>query len=141
NTGEHVNWHYYEMDNSSSVLTGAGDYAGQTLNLAHMPANFEFGFQIGLGANARTLDHGMSGWFTHTGSHDGHGDFNVNTSCSDCQDSCDLTAECDGTDITIPNGNDGSLSPIISGSGNYSIEWTGPNGYYSTSLTINNLTA
>src|SRR5690606_17295981 len=54
---------------------------------------------------------------------------------------CEIAAECSGSDVSVYGGNNGSLSPIISGSNNYEIEWTGPNGFSSNSTNISNLVA
>ncbi|TVR41635.1 MAG: hypothetical protein EA392_01295, partial [Cryomorphaceae bacterium] len=142
NTGEHVNWHYYEMDNDNAVLTGLGDYAGQTIELQHMPADFTYGFQVGLGANSKNLEFGFSGWFTHSGDFSGIGDFNVNASCTECpQFFCEIFAECSGSDVTTFGGNDGTLTALVDGSTNFSVEWTGPNGFSASAQSITNLFA
>ena len=46
------------------------------------------------------------------------------------------------TDISCVNGNDGKIELIVQGgdySGNFSYQWTGPNGFTATSKDINNL--
>ena len=79
----HMNWDFYEIDNSRATLTGlpGSAFAGESIVLAHMPSNFNYGFQIGLGANDKNGNFGASAWFTFSGSYSGHGDFNVTTSC------------------------------------------------------------
>ncbi|MFK7973103.1 MAG: SdrD B-like domain-containing protein, partial [Bacteroidia bacterium] len=78
-------WDYYELDDSRSKLIGNGVLTGDTLFLTHKPASYYFGFQIGTGANDKTLnDFGLSGWFSYTsasGLYTGGGDFNMNLSC------------------------------------------------------------
>ena len=90
----HTDWTYYEMVGGFSTLTGAGALEGTELALYHMPASLYFGFQIGVGANNKNCEFGMSGWFTYDGfagaQHiSGHGDVNVDLACqpnleSDC---------------------------------------------------------
>lgn len=81
-----LNWSYYELADGFSTLTGAGDFAGDVLYIYHMPANYYFGFQVGLAANNKNANYGLSGWFTYDGfvggeSVEGHGDINVDASC------------------------------------------------------------
>jgi hypothetical protein len=90
----HTDWTYYEMVNGFSTLTGAGALEGTDLYLNHMPSSYYFGFQIGIGANNKNCEFGMSGWFTYEGflggeAISGHGDVNVDLECqpnleSDC---------------------------------------------------------
>lgn len=91
-------WYYYEMDaTKSNTLTGVNDYAGDVLNLTHKPSNLKYGFQIGLAANSKDADYGMSGWFDYSGSWSGHGDFNLDASCSS-------TTQCDGSATVTASG-------------------------------------
>ncbi len=92
-------WHFYEMVNNFSMLTGAGDLEGNVLYLEHMPSNFYHGFQCGEAANDRNANFGMSGWFTFYGQFEGefiegHGDVNVDKECEDVTnpDDCPDTA-------------------------------------------------
>ena len=90
----HTDWTYYEMVDEFSTLTGAGALTGTDLYLQHMPSSLYFGFQIGVGANNKNCEFGMSGWFTYEGfvgaeAVSGHGDVNVDLACqtnleSDC---------------------------------------------------------
>ncbi|MFM9005294.1 MAG: hypothetical protein ACKOSR_07295, partial [Flavobacteriales bacterium] len=85
-TTNHVNWSYYELANGFSTAIGAGAFAGNVLYLNHMPANYFFGFQVGVGANNKNCNNGMSGWFTYNGyfngqAINGHGDLNVDVQC------------------------------------------------------------
>ena len=96
-TGAHTNWNYYELVGGLSTLTGAGSMAGNNLNLYHMPSNYYFGFQAGIGANNKNCNSGLSGWFSYNGvvngqSVSGHGDVNVDTECEPIinnDDDCD----------------------------------------------------
>lgn len=126
-------WSYYEMDASkSNTLTGLSDYAGDVLNLTHKPSNLKFAFQVGLAANSKDADYGMSGWFNYTGSWNGHGDFNLDGSCSS-------TNQCDGSATTTASGgvapytylwSNGSSSNSINDlcAGTYSVTITDANG-------------
>ncbi len=85
-TADHINWDYFELVGGFSTMTGAGDLAGDVLYVYHMPANFYFGFQLGIGANNKNCNEGLSGWFTYDGfvdgeSVEGHGDVNVDADC------------------------------------------------------------
>ncbi|MDG1765469.1 MAG: hypothetical protein P8H98_01625, partial [Flavobacteriales bacterium] len=94
-------WTYYEMVNGFSTAVGLGDNAGDVLYLDHMPGNYYFGFQIGMGANNKNCDYGISGWFTYSGFVDGqyidgHGDVNADASCGpvneqDCPHNTEFT--------------------------------------------------
>jgi large repetitive protein len=79
-------WSYYELVNNFSTATGTGDLAGNILYFQHMPASYVFGFQVGLAANNKNANYGMSGWFTYTGvingvAVNGYGDVNVDADC------------------------------------------------------------
>ncbi|MDX1908430.1 MAG: hypothetical protein SF053_15440 [Bacteroidia bacterium] len=109
-------WYFWEMDSTRSRMYGVpgSTFDGDTLILSHNPPDFEFGFQFGLGANAKNASYGMSGWFKYTGAYTGHGDINVNASCSSyyCDASIDaLVTQC-LTDSTF------SVTAQISGTGN-----------------------
>ena len=77
------NWAFFKLDSTNSYFTGVPGSAfdGDTLYLKHMPADFKFGFQVGTGANDKTIDFGMSGWFYYSGSYTGHGDINSIITC------------------------------------------------------------
>ena len=86
-----LDWNFYELIGGFSTLTGAGALAGVELYLYHMPANYYFGFQVGVGANNKNCSNGMSGWFTYEGfannqAISGHGDVNVDLTCDPGQD-------------------------------------------------------
>lgn len=136
-------WFYYEMDaNKSNTLTGVNDYAGDVLNLTHKPSNLKFGFQVGLAANSKDADYGMSGWFMYTGSWSGHGDFNFDGSCSS-------TTQCDGAATVTASGGVGPYTYAWSSGGSdvdednlcagtYSVTVTDANGCSTVeSVTIN----
>ena len=78
-------WDFYELDSLKSIFIGRQAVAGDTLFLSHAPTNRLYGFQYGLGANDKTNDFGMSGWYFFTsasGNYSGKGDFNVNLNCT-----------------------------------------------------------
>ena len=76
-------WFFWEMDSVKSKLTGVPStfFDGDTLNLTHNPPDYQYGFQFGVGANAKNGNFGISGWFKYSGSYSGHGDINANASC------------------------------------------------------------
>ena len=87
-------WLIFELDSVTSRLYGVPGtfYDGDTLVLKHNPPNFEFGFQLGLAANAKNGDFGISGWFLYEGSGlSGHGDINASTQCQTFF--CDLAVD------------------------------------------------
>ncbi|MBP6184531.1 MAG: hypothetical protein KA479_06280, partial [Saprospiraceae bacterium] len=85
NNNYYQNWEYYEIVNTSK-LTGFGCYSG-SLTITHKPANYNFGFQIGQGANVFNCDvPGVSAWFMYQGtlnsiSYSGEGDINALGGC------------------------------------------------------------
>lgn len=87
-------WLFFEMKSGISTLTGEGAMAGDVLYLSHMPSNFFFGFQYGIGANNKNCNEGLSGWFTYEGfvngtAVQGHGDVNADANCSTPTYGCD----------------------------------------------------
>ena len=87
-TNNHPDWTYYELVGGFSTLTGAGALSGTELYIYHTPASYYFGFQLGLGANNKNCENGLSGWFTYQGfmggqAINGHGDVNVDLECED----------------------------------------------------------
>ena len=62
---EHPNWMYYIM--SSGSLIGFGDFQGSQYTLTHAPGNYQYGYQVGLGANNYSDELGSGGWFVYTG--------------------------------------------------------------------------
>ncbi|MEM9823572.1 MAG: HYR domain-containing protein, partial [Bacteroidota bacterium] len=107
---DHTTWTYYELDNNNSTFEGLGANAGKTLQITHAPSDYEFGFQVGFGANLKDGDFGISGWFDLAGSKSGHGDFNG-----------DLNA-------CVPNSNNGEVSIVqiqgIENGGNFPVGTT-----------------
>lgn len=82
----YLDWEYYTVDETQSQLIGAGEFSGSTLSLSHAPLDFMYGFQIGLGANNRNAEFGMSGWFMYDGEVNGTqmsgmGDIIVENNC------------------------------------------------------------
>jgi len=88
------NWAYYELVDNFSTLTGQGDLAGDQLYLQHQPANYYYGYQLGLGANNKNCNNGFSGWFTFHGFMNNtyvsdNGDINCDASCQPEFNVCD----------------------------------------------------
>ncbi|MCI4667302.1 MAG: hypothetical protein MRZ79_04010, partial [Bacteroidia bacterium] len=125
------NWKFWEIDSLRSVMTGVPgtSLAGDTLFISHDPPNRQFGFQFGVGANAKNGGFGLSGWFKYTGSFSNHGDINVLAECGPVRN-CDLQlnhaqAHCI-TDSTF------EIQVNFSGTGNgYRISDTQGNVYFS----------
>ena len=102
-------WDYYIMDpDKNNRLIGTGNYDGDVLQLTHRPANYEYGFQVGLAANDQNAENGMSIWFDYTGTLEGapvadHGDINLEGDCIETPImACpiDLELECTDGDFT-----------------------------------------
>jgi hypothetical protein len=77
------NWTFFELDSAQSFFTGVPGthFDGDTLQVYHYPVDYSMGFQLGVGANDKNGNYGMSGWFGYEGSYSGKGDINVNASC------------------------------------------------------------
>lgn len=95
--GNHVDWTYYELAANYSYLEGTGELAGSNIQLTHKPSNYYYGFQIGLGANDKNANFGISGWFYYSGmlngqAVSGHGDINADAACSEINSSCGSTS-------------------------------------------------
>ncbi len=112
-TGDHTTWDYYELDNYNSTFTGVDCLSGELVNLTHNPGDYEFGFQVGNGANDKDADFGLSGWFSFTGSYTGNGDFNGDV---DCGSSNTCTGIIDGIILT-----NGSESVTLQDGGTYQL--------------------
>lgn len=118
----HQDWTYYTFDNSkSNTLIGTGSYLGSTLYLTHRPTNYRYGLQVGVGANDKDGDYGMSTWFNYSGSYSGKGDINVDGSCIN-------TVNCDGS---------AEILNLAGGTPPYTIQWS--NG--ESTAAIDNLCA
>ncbi|MDW3647679.1 MAG: T9SS type A sorting domain-containing protein [Bacteroidia bacterium] len=115
-TANQQDWLFYELDDTRSTLIGVGGtfYDGDTLDLSHRPSNFDYGFQMGIGANAKNAMDGLSGWFFYSGAYTGIGDVNVNRDCS--APTCDVEI----TDVTTTCINDSTFNVSVSftGTGN-----------------------
>ncbi|WP_424094669.1 PEP-CTERM sorting domain-containing protein [Moorena producens] len=61
-------WRYYNMNETQATLTGVDFYDGKELNLYQRPENGKYSFQVGVGANGKNTNFGMSGWLGTTGS-------------------------------------------------------------------------
>ncbi len=92
----YLDWTYYEMVDVFSRLIGTDALEGSELELYHMPSDFFYGFQCGVGGNNRNLNEGISGWFTFSGEFDGadvegHGDLATDKSCTPVE----VVGDCD----------------------------------------------
>ena len=78
-----ADWIFWELDSTRSVMTGVpgSDFDGDTLHITHRPADLTYGFQLGIGGNARNDNLGLGGWFFYSGSYSGIGDLNVDLQC------------------------------------------------------------
>ncbi|NQX92294.1 MAG: LamG domain-containing protein, partial [Flavobacteriales bacterium] len=107
-------WDYYILDpERENKLVGTGLYEGSQLDLTHRPADYEYGFQVGLAANDQNAEPGMSCWFDYTGTIDGeevshHGDINLEGGCTE-----EVAIACP-IDVEI-SCEEGSFSPDIAG--------------------------
>jgi len=86
----HIEWSYYKLSSESSLI-GALEYEGSELSLIHTPVDYTYGFQVGVGANNRNMDYGISGWFFYEGMLDGefvmgNGDLIAEINCCPDQD-------------------------------------------------------
>jgi len=89
----HQIWSYYEMVGGFSTLTGEGDLAGDQLYLHHQPINYYYGFQVGVGANNKNCNNGISGWFAYSGfinntAVSANGDINCDAACEPQENAC-----------------------------------------------------
>ncbi len=92
----YLDWMYYELNPSFSHFSGIGALEGSELSLQHLPTNYYFGFQVGVGSNNKNANDGMSGWFTYTGNFNGasvsgNGDVNVDRACETPEQGCGAT--------------------------------------------------
>ena len=93
----YLDWMYYELKPNFSHFTGIGELQGSELSLQHLPANYYFGFQVGVASNNKNANDGMSGWFSYTGSFNGeavagNGDVNVDRACESETPECGASA-------------------------------------------------
>jgi hypothetical protein len=89
----YLDWMYYELKPAFSHISGIGLLEGSELSLQHLPSNYYFGFQVGVGSNNKNANDGMSGWFAYTGifngeAVNGNGDVNVDRSCNTVEQVC-----------------------------------------------------
>ncbi|MEM7373358.1 MAG: hypothetical protein AAF587_32330, partial [Bacteroidota bacterium] len=78
-----ADWVFWELDSTRSVMTGVpgGFFDGDTLQITHRPTDLTYGFQLGIGGNARNNTFGLGGWFFYSGSYSGIGDLNIDMQC------------------------------------------------------------
>ncbi|MFM1932057.1 MAG: hypothetical protein RL226_1360, partial [Bacteroidota bacterium] len=110
----YTTWDYYIMDpDRTNVLIGTGAYDGSLLNVTHRPSDYTYGLQVGLAANDKNQEPGLSCWFDYTGVINGvsvanHGDINIEGGCEDLPV---LNCAADVTLTCTPE----SLEPAITG--------------------------
>ena len=92
-TDNHTDWNYYEIDNSNSSFTGTGANVGTSVSIFHDPADYNYGVQVGVGANLKDGDYGLSSWWRSEGAINGKGDFNADL------DNCQVLEQCG--DVTV----------------------------------------
>ncbi|MFM1931955.1 MAG: hypothetical protein RL226_1258, partial [Bacteroidota bacterium] len=90
-TQEYQNWLFYILNAESSVLVGQGAFEGNVLSLAHAPADFTYGFQLGMHASNHGPGYGLGGWFFYAGlfngeNVEGHGDVFTSHNCCTARD-------------------------------------------------------
>jgi uncharacterized repeat protein (TIGR01451 family) len=54
-------WQYFVIDDSNATITS--EDGNQVFKLTHMPANEQFGLQVGQAASTQSLEFGLGGWF------------------------------------------------------------------------------
>ena len=69
-------WHFYDIDQNSKLI-GLGDNAGLGTILIEDASGGKYPVQLGLGANDKNSNFGLSTWFRQQGTTSGHSDFNV----------------------------------------------------------------
>ncbi|MSP92368.1 MAG: hypothetical protein EXR79_11285 [Myxococcales bacterium] len=89
-------WHYFDMIPGKATLQKVG--GGGAVAMTQKPAGSVFPFQIGKGANGKTMAFGSSAWFdyvktTPDGVIQGHGDVNVDLEKLNIPDDCDTCKE------------------------------------------------
>ncbi|MBI1287085.1 MAG: hypothetical protein GC178_05845, partial [Flavobacteriales bacterium] len=87
----YLNWSYYEFA-AGSKMVGLGDWAGKELTITQNSNAPQYAVQVGVAANDKNGNYGLSAWFNFVGSGEsGHGDFNFDI--QNCTDgSCNGTA-------------------------------------------------
>ncbi|MGY6649049.1 thrombospondin type 3 repeat-containing protein [Wenyingzhuangia sp. IMCC45574] len=88
-------WAYYILDASTSRLVGLGSNDGQVKSVRHKPSSYYYGFQIGLAANSKNANNGVSGWFEYQNENNQwvQGDINLDLA------SCEIFDDTDGDKI------------------------------------------
>ncbi len=100
----YLNWDYYILDDEqANTLVGFGLFEGSTLSITHMPADYHYGLQVGIAANDKNGEQGLSFWFNYSGTINGaevsgHGDINLEGGCNEVailECPIDLVVECE----------------------------------------------
>ena len=112
------NWDYYTFDpGKTSSLTGAGGLVGSSLIITHMPADYNYGYQVGDYANCKNGSLGSAAWFFINGTVqgntivNGHGDINLNHACGIVEIVCPLDAYATGSHAVWLNNIMAGLGP------------------------------
>ena len=82
----YLDWMYFIINGDLSSLSGWGDLNGVELTIAHAPASFYYGYQLGVAANNVNSNYGSGGWIYYEGTVDGEpvegaGDFAFDHDC------------------------------------------------------------
>ena len=130
NLGDEASWMFYDFDMSKTnqligidgqetlrlniypqVSSGSLDLntLGSLTQASLSGSNFQYGFQLGQGANAQDGDFGASAWFVYNGTNQGNGDINSNL------DACWNTNVCNN----VTNG--GTIGSNQTGSAPYDV--------------------
>ena len=118
NYGDEEDWYFYEVS-SESRWFGQGNNCGKSVNISHRPADYSKRVQIGLGANLKDSDFGISSWFDFTGDIESIADLNADLA------GCNTDEECPDVVINydpLCQGLPGSFSTLDLGDG-FTYEW------------------
>ena len=94
-------WNYYEIG-AGSRLIGLGEWAGDEISIERNSSALQYRVQVGIAANDKNGNYGLSAWFDFAGDHNGHGDFNFDI--QNCvEHGCDGTATASASGGTAPH--------------------------------------
>ncbi len=104
-------WLYFDMIPGQATLTRVGN-PNDVASLTQAPAGSMYPFQIGIGANGKSLNFGASSWFHYThkapgGVWSGQGDFNLDLHWLDPAATCDqcTNGKCQGAPVSCDDKN------------------------------------